>query len=150
MTAAAVPTTRPRPRSRASAIVGVCVLTAVVAAVVAMAVAAIGKGLGVPLEAAPQDAPAPEAIPLAAFAMMVISSAAVGTLIALACARWARRPERAYLITTLVLTAMSFAPSVTAGHATVATKVVLCLTHVAAAAIIIPTVARRLASSAAE
>jgi hypothetical protein len=124
------------------------VIGAVLAALATTAVAAIARGFGVPLEAAPQDAPAPEAIPLAGFATMTLMVTAVGVLIALALARWARRPERTWIVTTVVLTALSFAPSVTAGHATPGTKAVLVLAHIVAALIVIPIVARSLATPA--
>ncbi len=57
--------------------------------------------------------------------------------------RFARRPRTAWLRTTVALTVLSFVPDVLA-DAAVATKVLLMLTHVVAAAIVIPAVARRL------
>jgi hypothetical protein len=120
------------------------VVGGVAAAVAATAVAAIARGFGVPLEVGPPDAPGPEPIPLLGFAQMTLMLTAVGVLIALALARWARRPERTWIITAVVLTVLSFAPSVTAGHATPGTKAVLVLTHIVAAIIVIPVVARSL------
>jgi uncharacterized membrane protein YidH (DUF202 family) len=58
--------------------------------------------------------------------------------------RFARRPRTAWIRTTVALTVLSFVPDLMA-DAAVTTKVLLMLTHVVAAAIVIPTVARRLA-----
>ena len=49
---------------------------------------------------------------------------------------------------TTALTVVSFAGPITTGHATTATRLVLALTHVAAAAIVIPMLAARVARSA--
>ena len=76
--------------------------------------------------------------------MVTLMASAVGLVLAVAILRYAKRPARTYLVVTGVLTALSFAPSVTAGHATTATKLVLCLTHLVAAAIIVPAVTARL------
>ena len=56
---------------------------------------------------------------------------------------WARRPLTTFVRTTIVLTVLSLVPDVLA-DASVTTKVLLMLTHVVAAAIVIPAVARRL------
>ena len=54
------------------------------------------------------------------------------------------RPRRTFVSTTLVLTALSFVPDVLA-DAQASTKLTLMLTHVVAAAIVIPALASRLA-----
>ncbi len=59
--------------------------------------------------------------------------------------RTARRPRRTFVRTTVVLTALSLVPDVIADAAP-ATKALLMLTHLVAAAIVIPAVARRLAA----
>ena len=118
------------------------VIGAVLAAVATTVVAAVARGVfDVPLAVAPPDAPGPEPIPVLGFGTTTLLFSAIGILLALALARWARRPERTWITTTIVLTILSFAPSVTAGHGTPATKAVLVLTHVVAAAIVIPVVA---------
>jgi hypothetical protein len=143
MTAASTPTASVS-RSRTTSIVVTGALAGVAAAVATTAVAAIAKGLGVPMEAAPQSAAVAEPLPMVAFAQVTLMSTAIGVVLALALTRWARRPARTFVITTVVLTVLSVAPSVTAGHATFGTKAVLVLTHIVAAAIVIPLLARRL------
>jgi hypothetical protein len=68
---------------------------------------------------------------------------AVGTVLAMTLARWAKRPARTFVVTTVVLTVLSFGPVVTA-DADAATQVALVLSHVVAAAIVIPALALRL------
>ena len=57
--------------------------------------------------------------------------------------RSAARPRTAWIRTTVALTALSLVPDVLA-DADTSTKALLMLTHVVAAAIVIPAVARRL------
>jgi hypothetical protein len=75
--------------------------------------------------------------------MLTVIFSVLGLAIATALRRFARRPRTAWIRTTVVLTALSFVPDVLA-DAAVPTKVLLVLTHVVAAAIVIPAVARRL------
>jgi hypothetical protein len=114
-------------------------------AVVTALVAALARAADVPLEVASSSTAAPEAIPVAGFAMLVLAGGIVGTLMALAARRWAWRPARTFLVVTTVLTALSFATPIMAQNATTATRVVLELCHVVAAAVIIPPIAYRLA-----
>jgi hypothetical protein len=85
-----------------------------------------------------------EAIPLLGFAQVTLVAAIIGIGLAVF-ARRARRPRHTFVVTTVVLSALSMVPPVLV-DADVATKLVLWLTHVAAAVIIIPAIARRLAS----
>jgi peptidoglycan/LPS O-acetylase OafA/YrhL len=84
-----------------------------------------------------------EAIPLAGFAQLTFIAAIIGTVLALVLSRRARRPRHTFVTTTLALTALSVVPDVLADAQT-ATRVTLALTHVIAAAIIIPALASRL------
>jgi len=84
-------------------------------------------------------------IPAFGFAVLTAIFSVVGLVLALVLARLARRPRAAFVRTTLVLTALSLVPDVLA-DATAATKVLLMLTHVVAAAIVIPAIARRLSA----
>ena len=77
---------------------------------------------------------------------MTLLWTAVGVVLAVALARRAKRPARTFVISTAVLTMLSFAAPVTT-HFTIATNLVLDVTHVAAAAIVIPTLAQVLAVS---
>ena len=104
--------------------------TVVVAAGVTTLVALALQALGVGLEI---DG---ESIPVLAFAQMV----ALGGVIGIVLAR--RLGRTAYLRTTVALTALSCVPSLALGD-TVGDKIGLVLTHLVAAAIIVPRLARR-------
>jgi hypothetical protein len=82
-------------------------------------------------------------IPPSGFATLTVLFAAVGLVIAVLLRRFTRRSRVAWIRTIVALTVLSFVPDVLA-DVDVATKVVLMLAHVVAAAIVIPTVARRL------
>ena len=84
-----------------------------------------------------------EAIPLLGFAQITLISAIIGIGLAALFARRARRPRHTFVVTTVVLSALSMVPPAIV-DADVATKLVLGLTHVVAAMIIIPAIASRL------
>jgi peptidoglycan/LPS O-acetylase OafA/YrhL len=84
-----------------------------------------------------------ESIPLFGFAQMTLVGAIIGTVLAVVLSHRARRPQHTFVVTTVVLTALSIIPDVSADAAT-STRVVLALTHVIAAAIVIPALASRL------
>jgi len=121
------------------------VASTVVAAVVTALVAAVAKAADVPLQVAPGAGEAAETIPTIGFAMFVLAAGAVGVVLALAAQRWAKRPARTFVVVTVVLTVVSFATPIIAENATTATRMVLALTHVVAAAVVIPPIAYRLA-----
>jgi hypothetical protein len=133
-----------RPTGTASPVLKAGAVAGAVAAVATTAVAVVAKAIDVPLEAAPKTADAAQAIPMYGFAMGTLLSTAIGIVIAVALARWTKRPGATFVAVTLVLTAVSFAGPATTGYATTATRFVLDLTHVVAAAIVIPAIARRL------
>jgi hypothetical protein len=113
-------------------------VAAVAAAVGATATAAIAHAAGVRFVVGGST------IPIAGFAQLTIVFVAIGTAIAALVARKAERPRRTFVVTTLVLTALSFVPDILA-DAHIATRVSLVLTHIVAAAIAIPLLASRLA-----
>jgi hypothetical protein len=116
-----------------------------VSSLVVIGVVAIAEGLGVPMEVAENSTNQPEQIPLSGYGSLILVSTLVGLLLATAFDRWARRPRPAFVITALVLTAVSFAfPATTT--ATTATKVMLGITHLIPAALIIPAIAAHLPS----
>ena len=117
----------------------------VVAAVATTLVAVAAKAADVPMRAAPRTEDVGRAIPIEGFALSTLGCTAVGVVLAVALVRWAKRTARTFVAVTMVLTLVSFAGPVTTGHATTATRLVLALTHVVAAAIVIPAVARCLA-----
>ncbi len=111
---------------------------ATVAAAAATALVAVaGQAVGVSLDVSGAPIPAP------GFAVMTVIFSVVGLAIAATLLRFARSPRTAWLRTTVTLTVLSFAPDALA-DAAVSTKALLMLTHVVAAAIVIPAVARRL------
>ncbi|OEU86438.1 hypothetical protein DB35_10425 [Streptomyces abyssalis] len=120
------------------------VLVAVAGAAVTEVFALGARGLGVPMEAASPGAAAAQEIPLFGFAFGVLFNSVVGIVLAVALARWAKRPARIFLVTTVVLTALSLIPPALAPHTAVLTQVVLALSHLVAAAVIIPPLTLRL------
>jgi uncharacterized RDD family membrane protein YckC len=97
------------------------------------------RALGLPMEAGSG------AIEVGMFAMGTVICAFWGTVLAVVLARFAARPARVYVRVTVVLTALSLAGPLTAGDTALSTKLMLATAHLLAAAIVIPTVARRLA-----
>lgn len=121
---------------------GPLVRTGVVAAALASgattAVAATGSAAGISLDVG--GAP----LPVAGFAVLTAFFCLVGVVIAVVISRTARRPRGTFIRTTAALTVLSLVPDVVVDAAP-ATRALLMLTHVVAAAIVIPAVSRRLA-----
>jgi Family of unknown function (DUF6069) len=109
----------------------------VLAAVATAAVAAGGQAVGF------STAIAGATVPPSGFATLTVVFSVIGLLVAVGLRRFARHPRTAWIRTTVALTALSLVPDVLA-DATTATKVLLMVTHLVAAAIVIPAVARRL------
>jgi hypothetical protein len=108
-----------------------------VAAATTTVMAVIGRALGAPL------ATDGEPIPLFAFTMLTVLGGVAGIVLAAALTRWTSRPRRVFTVTTVVLTALSLVPDLLV-NVTPGSRVVMMLTHLAAAAIIIPALSRRL------
>ncbi len=106
------------------------------AAAVTTAVAAAVHAAGVPLAAHGE-------IPDAAFAQFVFVGAVLGGLLAGAANRYSAAPRRRFLQTVVALTALSCVPAIAFGD-TLASKLALVATHLVAAAIIVPILARKL------
>ncbi|GAB1692550.1 DUF6069 family protein [Krasilnikovia sp. M28-CT-15] len=83
-------------------------------------------------------------IPIAGFAQLTLVFSLVGVAIAAVMARKARRPRRTFVRTTIALTALSFIPDLTFGFDTGSAATLIAL-HTVAAAIVVPTLAGRLA-----
>jgi len=115
------------------------VTAAAVAAAATATVAAAGEFAGISLVVGGTP------IPVFGFAVLTVICSVVGLVLAVVLARSARRPRTAFVRTTVVLTALSLVPDVLA-DASAATKVLLMLTHVVAAVIVIPAIARRLSA----
>jgi hypothetical protein len=112
-------------------------LAGVAASVATFAVAAIAHAGDVSLKVSGS------AIPVIGFAEVTFVAAMIGTVIAVVLSRRARRPRTTFVTTTVALTLLSFVPDAFA-NAHTATKLTLVLTHLVAAAIVIPALASRL------
>jgi hypothetical protein len=108
-----------------------------VASLATTAVAAGGHAAGISLDMSG------EPIPVLGFAMLTAVFSLVGLALAAILSRWSRRPRIVFVRTTVVLTALSVVPDAIA-DAGAATKALLMLTHLIAAAIVIPALASRL------
>jgi hypothetical protein len=83
-------------------------------------------------------------IPIAGFAQLTLVFSLVGVGIAAVMARKARRPRATFVRTAVALTALSFVPDLTFGFDAGSAATLITL-HTVAAAIVVPTLARRLA-----
>ena len=120
-------------------------VTGVVSSLIVVALVAIAERVGVPMEVAENSTKQPERIPLLGYGTVILGSTLIGLLLATAFGHWTARPRLAFVITALVLTAVSFAfPATTT--ATTATKVMLGITHVIPATLIIAAIAAHLPS----
>jgi hypothetical protein len=130
-------TTAPRTTTLGSLVAAGILATAAASAATPL-VAAAGLAAGISLDIA--GAP----IPVPGFATLTAFFSLIGVVLAVVLSRTARRPRRAFVRTTVVLTALSLVPDLVVDAAP-ATKALLMLTHLVAAAIVVPVVARRLA-----
>ena len=138
MTATATPTTvLIAPRTSVRPLVRSGLIATVAASVATTVVAAVGHTAGISLDISG------EGIPLWGFAQLTAIFSLIGVGLAVVLARRARSPRRTFVRTTVGLTVLSLVPDVLA-DATVATIGLLMLTHVVAAAIVIPALASRL------
>jgi hypothetical protein len=108
-----------------------------VAAVATTAIAGIAMAAGVDFEISG------EAIPLAGFAQMTILGAVIGILLAAALRRRSAQPRARFVQATVGLAALSLVPDLVV-HTDSGSKLVLMLTHVTAAGVVIPALAKRL------
>ena len=118
------------------------VVSGLAATAATSAFAAIARAAGVPFEI---DG---EAIPVSGFATMTLLGAVLGALLLLVTNRYAAQPRRRFLQITVALTALSCVPSLLSPPDT-ASKIALVFSHMLAAAIIIPVLARNAASQGA-
>jgi hypothetical protein len=115
------------------------ITAAVVAAVATTVLAAVASAVGVSFADSTGAS-----IPIAAFAQLTLVFSLVGVGMAAVMARKARRPRPTFVRTAVVLTALSFVPDLTFGF-DVGSAATLIALHTVAAAIVVPTLARRLA-----
>jgi hypothetical protein len=129
--------THPASTGHRSALLRAGVVVGVIAAAANTAVVIAARAADVPL------AVGGESIPLLGFPMMTLVATVIGVVFAMVLSIRSSRPRRTFVVTTMVLTAITLIPDASA-DATAATKLVLMLTHLVAAAIVIPALANRL------
>ncbi|MEU4474498.1 DUF6069 family protein [Micromonospora sp. NPDC023888] len=132
-------TTTPAGTSTIGALIRTGAVATVAASAATMAVAAVGHAAGISLDVA--DAP----IPVSGFGVLTATFSLVGVLLAALLSRFAGRPRRTFVRTTVALTVLSLVPDVIV-DAGAGTRALLMLTHLVAATIVIPALARRLAA----
>lgn len=115
------------------------VVAAAVASLATTVLAALASAAGVSFADS-----AGAGIPIAGFAQLTLVFSLVGVGMAAVMARKARRPRSTFVRTTLALTALSVVPDLTFGFGAGSALTLVCL-HIVAAAIVVPTLARRLA-----
>ena len=130
------PTTAARSIWRTAGIAGA------VAAVATTVIGGIAKATDVPLVLGELEVQVPP------FAIFTLVGAALGAIIATQLQKRSAQPRRTFLITTVVLTALSVLRDLTA-DATTATKLTLVGAHLVAAAVIIPALAAHLSAARA-
>ncbi len=111
----------------------------VIASAATMTVAAAGHAAGISLDMG--GAP----IPVLGFGVLTAVFSLVGLVLAAVLSRTARNAQRTFIRTTVVLTALSLVPDAIADAAPT-TKALLMATHLVAAAIVVPAIARRLSA----
>jgi amino acid transporter len=114
------------------------VAAAVVASVATTVLAAVASVAGISFAESTGAS-----IPIAAFAQLTLVFSLVGVGIAAVMARKARRPRRTFVRTAVALTVLSCVPDVTFGFDPGSAATLIAL-HTVAAAIVVPTLARRL------
>ncbi|RBY75439.1 hypothetical protein DQ239_16920 [Blastococcus sp. TF02-09] len=122
---------------RAARLVPAGLAAAAVASAATTTIAAVGSAGGISLGVS--GAP----IPVLGFAVLTALCSVIGLALALVLARLVRHPRRSFVHVTVVLTTLSLIPDV-AADAAPSTKLLLMLTHLVAAAIVVPALARRL------
>lgn len=104
------------------------------------------RAVGVPFNVAlPGTGVEPAAIPATGLAWAVAELGLIGIIIAVCLARFAKRPRSTWNRTAWTLTALSCVPSLIAVTDSYATNIMLVISHLVAAAVIVPAIAARLA-----
>ena len=114
------------------------IIAAIAAAAATTALAAIASAAGVSF--ADRSG---EGIPVSGFAVMTLLLSLIGVGLAAVLARTARRPRSTFVRTAIVLTALSLVPDLTFGFDAGSAATLIAL-HLVAAAIVVPTLAKRL------
>lgn len=124
----------------------VSVTAVVVGALVTGVYEFAARAIGVPFNVAlPGTGVEPAAIPETGLAWAVAELGLIGIIIAVCLARFAKRPRSTWKRTAWTLTALSMVPSLIAVTDSYATNIMLVISHLVAAAVIVPAIAARLA-----
>ena len=137
MSATYATTAAPRTTTSIRSLAGSGAVATAAASVATPIVAAVGQAVGISLDIA--GAP----IPVLGFGTLTAFFSLVGVVLAVVVSRVARHPRSTFIRTTMVLTGLSFVPDLIVDAAP-ATRALLIVTHVVAAAIVVPALARRL------
>ena len=108
-----------------------------VASAATTTIAAVAHAAGVPV------AIDGERIPLLGFAQLTFMCVLLGLALAVGIRRWSAKPQQRFVSTAVVLTALSVVPDLLV-NASTDTRATLILTHLVAAAIVVPAITRRL------
>jgi peptidoglycan/LPS O-acetylase OafA/YrhL len=138
LTTSPVNTAAPTNRTAVRSIWTATAVAGIAAAIATTLVAAVARAAGVALDVGGEQ------IPLLGFAQLTLVGALIGGVLATVLHTRVRRPRHTFVVTTTVLTALSLVPDVIVDSG-VASKLVLVLTHLVAAAIIVPAQAARTA-----
>lgn len=117
-------------------------LAGIAGGIAALVVALVALALGVSLEVS-QPGGGLGPTPLPAFVIATFVPSLVGAGIAVAFQRWATRPARTFTVTMAVLVVLSFGQPLLMAQDP-ASALALVVAHVAAAAVVVPALARRL------
>jgi hypothetical protein len=125
-------------------VLGGCGVGAAAGATVLLGYGAVAVAAHGPMQAG--DPGASHAVPItaASFAIGVLFSSLLGTILAVAIARWATHPARTFMRAAIALGALSLIAPLAASHTTEATRLILAGGHVIAAAVVIPVIVRAL------
>ena len=124
----------------------VSITAVVVGALVTGVYEFFARAVGVPFNGAlPGTGMEPAAIPATGLAWAVAELGLIGIIIAVCLNRFARRPRSTWNRTAWTLTALSIVPSLIAVTDSYATNIMLVISHLVAAAVIVPAIAARLA-----
>lgn len=135
---------RSDPPSHSRPVWQVSAFAGVIAAVATELYGLVARAAGVPMSAAGFGEATATPVTVGMFAMGTLLCTVLAAILAMILARFVARPARAFARVTVVLTALSLAVPLSAADTATATRLALAGAHLLAAAIIIPTVSRRL------
>ena len=121
-------------------------IAGMVTAIANVGIAAAARGLGVSLKGTVPGNHGAQSIPLSGFGTLTLVGALAGILLAAGSSRWSKHPRRRFVGLAVLGTMVSLVPDAMSAADT-STMLTLWLTHIVAAAIIVPSLAARLSVS---